>query len=144
VRLLAIVILLAVLVSLVVPRRLRAIAWTLAIAAGVVPWTDYQGHPHWAQVGWLPFISPPLRLRDLAVNLVLYLPLGWNLVAVHRRSVATAVSLGVLLSLATEFTQVYSHRRFAMMTDVVMNGLGTFVGALVAAWWGRGRGAPGA
>jgi VanZ like family len=131
-RLALIVVLLAGLVALVVPRRLRAVAWALVIIAGVAPWTDYQGHAHWAQVGWWPFISPPVRLRDILLNILLYVPLGWHLVRWHRWPVAWVVAAGLGLSCVTEYTQVFSHERFATTTDVVTNGLGTLAGAFAA------------
>jgi hypothetical protein len=129
-RLVAVVALLALVVWIVVPARLRAAVWVGAILAGVVPWTDYQEHSHWAQVGWWPFVSPPVRVRDIVVNFLLYVPLGLSLTREHGWRASAAMTAGLALSVATEFSQVFSHTRFATMTDVVVNSLGTAAGAL--------------
>ena len=113
--------------------------WTLVIAACVVPWWGFQWHSHWSRVSWWPFVTGPLRLRDVAVNLLLYMPFGWFFVQGRpwsRSRASAAVAAGCLLSLGTELTQVYSHGRFPSATDVVMNGLGTVAG-VVAGWPSR-------
>jgi VanZ family protein len=43
-----------------------------------------------------------------------------------------AAIVGLALSLICEFYQVFSPVRFPSMTDVVMNTLGAFAGALIA------------
>ena len=108
----------------------------------VFPWRSYQEHAHWQRIQWLPFISPPVRLRDIIGNIVLYVPFGFFSAASTRRrdiwkwGMAYAVALG----LATEFTQVFSHRRFPSMQDVLMNCLGA---ALGIAMWTYFRGSSG-
>jgi hypothetical protein len=57
-------------------RRLLLILSIGVIALVVVPWGDFQGHTHWAKVGWIPFVSPPVRLRDMVANLLLFAPFG--------------------------------------------------------------------
>jgi hypothetical protein len=118
-----------------VPRRYRLTLWTLVIALCVVPWWGFQWHSHWSRVSWWPFVTGPLRFRDVAVNLLLYMPFGLFFVQGQHRSgsrVAAAVATGLLLSLTTELTQVYSHGRFPSATDVVMNGIGVLAGAWMA------------
>ena len=130
---LAILLVLAFLCVLLAPPRLRAFCWILVIVIGVVPWFSMTNHAHWPRIGWIPFSSPPIRPRDIALNAALYLPLGffWS----PRRATATwrhaaGVALwACCLSAATELTQVYSHGRFPSMTDVTMNTLGAWAGA---------------
>lgn len=119
------------------PARWRAGLWTVVILACVVPWTGWVGHEHWAKVNWVPFSTAPgpLRLRDLWVNLLLYVPLGWFLAAGQRSTgwiVPAAGVVSAVLSLLTEWTQVYAHGRFPTMTDVAMNTIGGLVGAALA------------
>lgn len=117
------------------PQRYRLPLWTLVIAACVVPWWGFQWHSHWSRVSWWPFVTGPLRLRDVAVNLLLYMPFGWFFVLGRpwaRSRLIAAVGTGLLVSLFTELTQVYSHGRFPSATDVVMNTLGTLAGGLAA------------
>lgn len=116
------------------PAVWRLPLWTLVILGCVVPWIGFQWHSHWSRVGWVPFVSGPILLRDLTANVALYVPFGWYFVrrpSAGARAWRWAVLAGVGLSLATELTQVYSHGRFPTMTDVVTNGMGAFIGALL-------------
>jgi glycopeptide antibiotics resistance protein len=127
-----------------VPARVRVFVWALVIVAGVLPWLSFQDHAHWARIGWIPFASPPVRVRDIVLNAVLYLPFGWWF---GRRSGSTGgahVTRAALwafgLSIMTEATQIYSHGRFPSMTDVVMNTTGAALGAAARIGWRRGSG----
>lgn len=93
----------------------------------VVPWYRLQDHPHWGRILWFPLASP-WRLRDIIANTLFYIPFGllWSR-AVDPR-VSRVVLAGCLLSLLTEFSQVFSHGRFPSTTDLVCNTVG--------AWWG--------
>ena len=121
------------------PRRARiAFAlWVGVIIFVVVPWYRIQDHSHWAGVQWIPV--PPFRLRDMVANTLFYIPFGYlGLRAIDRR-VWRVVVLAALVSLLTEFSQVYSHGRFPSATDLVCNTLGAWVGALWADWRIRRR-----
>jgi glycopeptide antibiotics resistance protein len=123
----------AVVVGWLVPARLRLAAWTLVIVIVVVPWSGWVGHEHWARVIWVPFM-PPLRLRDVVLNVIFYVPFGLFFPQGRRGAgkFALAVGCAFLLSVATELTQVYSHGRFPSMTDVATNTIGAAVGAGLA------------
>ena len=99
------------------------------IALATVP-RDFQGHTHWEKVGWLPFLSPPVKLRDIVVNTLLYVPLGVGMALNSRspRAWTIAAAAGAVLSLSAEFAQLYSHVRFPSATDVVCNVVGAVVG----------------
>ena len=100
----------------------------------VFPWRSYQEHAHWQRIQWLPFVSPPVRLRDVIGNVVLYIPFGFFIAASTRRRDIWkwGMACAVALALATEFTQVFSHRRFPSMQDVLTNCLGAALG--IAIW----------
>lgn len=129
----AFVLLLAFIAVHAVPSRYRLALWILVIIGGVVPWVGFVGHSHWSRVGWLPFISGPVRLRDIVINVALYVPFGWFFPARSSRlgSILRAGAAAVLLSVATEATQVYSHGRFPSMTDVVTNVAGAVIGSML-------------
>ena len=106
----------------------------LLIIAAVVPWLTYTNHPHWEAVRWIPFVSSPQKIRDWAVNLALYVPFGYSYTrqaAGGGRLWRTIVCAG-LLSTATEFTQVFAHRRFPSTTDIACNVLGAVAGVRLA------------
>lgn len=126
-------VLLALVVGWLVPTRARLLVWTAIVIVGVVPWSGWVGHSHWARVQWVPFL-PPLRVRDIVLNVIFYMPIGFFFVQRGSRpgSVTRAVLFAALLSLVTETTQVFSHGRFPAMTDVATNTIGAWIGALAA------------
>jgi len=101
------------------------------IVAIIVPWGDLQDHSHWSRIGWIPFVSPPVRRWDILANLLLFAPLGVGAALALRHGVAAAAGLALTLSLTGEAIQVYAHSRFPSATDVVCNVAGAVVGALV-------------
>jgi glycopeptide antibiotics resistance protein len=108
--------------------------WIGVIVLVVVPWGRFQDHPHWARIDWLPFIGQPIRVRDVVANTLLYLPFGyWH----HKQGGSVrlwrTIAFAFGLSLATEFTQIFSHGRFPSARDVTCN----TVGALWGAMWAR-------
>ena len=115
--------------------RLPFVLWTSLIVLAVVPWASYQDHSHWTRVGWTPFISSEVKVRDIVVNTLLYVPWGYFCV----RSVPAAagrvwvvVMLASALSITTEGSQIYSHGRFPSATDVTCNVSGALAGAVLA------------
>ena len=97
--------------------------------------------------GALNFLMAPwpryLTAFDLIVNVLAYMPLGVLLFDLVRRSTGwalavTAASLGGgLLSFTMETLQAYLPMRIASSVDLMTNGLGTVLGALLAARMGR-------
>jgi glycopeptide antibiotics resistance protein len=111
------------------------LVWTAVIALLVWPWRDTMDHTHWEKVGWIPFISPPVKPSDMIANVLLYMPFGYfGLQAMGRaRGDALAVAVAAaLLSLTTESIQLYSHWRFPTATDVVCNVLGCVAGSYLS------------
>ena len=110
----------------------------LALAA-IIPWGDLQSHSHWTRVAWVPFVWRPLRVRDIAANLLLCAPIGVFAAGALRRPLWGAFLITVAISVAGEWAQVYSHERFPSMTDVVCNVAGAIAGAHIARRVGRRR-----
>jgi glycopeptide antibiotics resistance protein len=106
-------------------------ASTAVIAVIVVPWGGLQDHSHWARIGWVPFVSPPIRPVDIVANTLLFAPLGAGAALAFRRPVAAAAGVALALSLSGEAVQIYTHSRFPSATDVVCNVAGAVVAALV-------------
>ena len=109
--------------------------WTALILLLVLPWASFQNHTHWQRVAWIPFVSPPVKVRDVVVNVLLYVPWGYfclRYITGARRRSWIVVVLAAMLSLSSEAAQLYSHGRFPSATDAVCNVLGAFVGARYA------------
>lgn len=110
------------------------LAWVAVIVAIVLPWGDFQGHTHWEKVGWIPFVTPPVKPLDIVGNMVLYVPFGYCFSRVYsgRTAGIALLMMAAILSVGTECTQLYSHWRFPSLTDVTMNLAGTFTGLYFA------------
>lgn len=117
---------------------LAALAIAVVLTAGL-PFGDFQNHPHWTKVAWIPFVSPPIKVTDCLLNIVLFIPVGYLLrpASSKRRLVATSM-LVVVLSAACEYAQVYSHSRIPSLTDVCCNVIGGALGAAAAFQVARG------
>jgi glycopeptide antibiotics resistance protein len=115
--------------------RIRLLLWTAFIAFATVPWQDVQTHSHWSRVQWIPFVTPPVKLGDVLLNLAFYAPFGYWFARQSggNRPWARAVWYALALSLITEWTQLYSHSRFTSLTDTTCNVLGTLLGSRIAA-----------
>ena len=123
--------------------RVARLGLPLSIAVALAadfPWGDFQGHTHWHNVGWIPFVSPPVRPGDIALNLLLFLPLG-VFAARRGRAPASALARSALIafvvSVIGEWTQVYSHTRFPSATDVACNVGGALLGTALVVYAGR-------
>jgi glycopeptide antibiotics resistance protein len=110
--------------------RILLLLWIGVIAVIVIPWGSFQSHAHWNGIGWIPFLSPPFRVRDIVLNTLLYVPFGyWSVQQRGGSGVWRACGYALALSVAMECTQVFSHRRFPSATDVTTNVLGALWGA---------------
>jgi glycopeptide antibiotics resistance protein len=113
------------------------VVWSAVILAATVPWTDLVGHTHWQKVQWVPFRSPPVKAIDVVANVLLYIPFGyaWLRASPFRARLWHAAALAFVLSVAVEWSQLYSHSRFPSVQDVLCDVCGALIGGLAA----RGR-----
>lgn len=81
----------------------------------------------------LPHPSAGIMMES-AANILLFAPLGFLLCGLGiggRRAAAVAVLAGVLLASAMESAQIFLEPRSPSVTDIVNNGLGTALGAIL-------------
>lgn len=104
----------------------------LILLATTWPLSRFQDHAHWADVEWVPF-TIYRRPFDAVANLLLFVPFG---VAFAWRGaperVRRATMTALLLSVAIETGQVFTHNRAATVTDVLTNSAGAWLGARLA------------
>jgi glycopeptide antibiotics resistance protein len=114
--------------------RIRFGLWCAVILAATIPWTSLVDHTHWEKVQWVPFRSPPIKLFDVVVNVLLYVPFGYQFVRAFptRARAWHVVALAGVLSFAIEASQLYSHSRFPSVQDLLCNVAGSWVGAITA------------
>lgn len=124
------------------PLRRGVFLFTALVIAGVLVCTlwpmPYHRRPPTASFldGYRYFNWRLSNPRDMLNNLLLFMPVGaalWASAAlVVRRGLALpiAATLGALLSLAIEWTQVFVPGRFPGVSDVCMNSIGAAAGAV--------------
>jgi len=121
----------------IMPARYRLAVWIVVILAVVTPWRTFQDHADWTRVRWVPFVSPPIRVRDIVGNVALYVPFG---MFCARRfgpdGLVSSIFCALLLSFGTETTQLFSHNRFPSFQDLLLNVIGSATGTFI------GRSAP--
>jgi glycopeptide antibiotics resistance protein len=119
-------------------RLLAALA--LVLLATTWPISDFQDHPHWFRVEWLPF-SQYQRPFDVVANVLLFVPFGAAAAAgaTEPRRARLAMYAGLAVALAVELSQVYTHNRIATTTDVITNTAGAWLGARWAVQRARAR-----
>jgi len=126
------------------PHSVR-LAWILALAyllviayASLQPFRDWRAPPrevlHFLFSAWPPYIT----LRDVAVNVAAYLPLGFLFsVACGARfgpawGAITATFAAALVSLSMEAAQMFLPARISSNVDLLANTLGALLGAMAA------------
>lgn len=116
------------------------ILYMLVVAAAlVVPVSP----PHVSR-GYLRDIAPGRRLvADVALNLAIFVPIGWGLHRAARRRGAAprtrlliAVILAAAFSLTMETIQAWLPNRYSSVVDVLANTLGATIGAWIESRYG--------
>ena len=100
------------------------------ILLAIFPWRGFDPTGHWHRVGWIPFVSRPVRVIDVVGNLALFVPLGVS-IALHARrpALARTAAAAFACSLFGEWAQIYSRYRYPSTGDLVLNVLGAIMGA---------------
>lgn len=79
------------------------------------------------------FLIPDFK--DFITNIILFVPVGFLFRLKQKKSndrfCLTALAFGMLLSLAIETAQVFIAGRYPQLSDVLLNGLSAWVGALI-------------
>ena len=97
----------------------------IVVAALVIPASP----PH-AQRGYLRDIPLGRRLvSDLALNVAIFVPIGWGVRRAGSTSLLVAVVLAAAFSLGMETIQAWLPNRYSSLADVLANTLGATGGA---------------
>ena len=100
---------------------------------GVVAITNTVTRSQGAWEAFLDTWNRPTTLWDAVINVVLFVPFGYfGVRAMRNRHRVITSSLGLMLALALQITQIYVPMREPDLQDVLWNLLGTVAGALLA------------
>ena len=104
-----------------------------------LPWSKFDGTPHWEHIQWIPFDHlsfHPTVLFETVANVLVFIPLGYFAIRSFspgtRHPLLLASLMGFLFSASIEFYQLFCHDRIPSTTDLLTNGGGTVLGARLA------------
>ena len=121
--------------------------WIVGIAVASGPWFGIVPRPQWERVTLVPFAGFEDKPRDVLVNFLLFVPLGWSLAksGQSRGQIGTAILAAAVVSIGVEIPQLFYRLRDPSATDVVMAMVGAAAGSLASQAFHRrdARGAPG-
>jgi glycopeptide antibiotics resistance protein len=121
----------------VAPLQQRRVIWLLALVLLLIVYGSLfpfsfarQGT---APLAWV-WASGVAGIRDTVLNLAIYVPVGFlTFYAARSRSrIWTAVLLSLVVSGALEYLQSFDQGRVSSSVDLLLNGIGGFIGAWVA------------
>jgi glycopeptide antibiotics resistance protein len=101
------------------------VVWLASFPLGLTP------TPQWDRVHLIPFTDPADKVRDLAVNMLLFLPFGYSFA--RDRGLAWLLLAAGLVSAAAELSQLFSTVRYPSGTDVFYAVAGAVAGGLASA-----------
>ncbi len=123
--------------------RLLLLTLVLIAYGSLYPW-HFRSVPPGVSPFWILAHSWPHHLdgptvRDIAANVLLYLPVGLFgfLTFTNRWAFASTMLLGLTLSTIMEFSQVFVVGRDASLMDITSDTIGTAIGAAAGLLWRR-------
>jgi len=106
--------------------------WGLVVWFVSFPWIGLTLEPQWHRIHWMPFGDPADKFRDIAANILLFLPLGFSVT--RRRTPVTgllvAAGLAAGVSVSAEAMQLFSTKRYPSATDVLAGIFGAVAGGM--------------
>ncbi|MEO7407782.1 MAG: VanZ family protein [Vicinamibacterales bacterium] len=104
------------------------VVWLLSF-----PWIGFTRVPQWTRVHTVPFADPADKFRDVAANILLFVPFGYS-IAGRRGAIAGlvgAVAAASVVSAGAEATQLFSTKRYPSATDIACATAGALAGAML-------------
>lgn len=119
--------------------RLWLLWGTVTLLTGILPLSNFVGHPHWGSIRWI-ITTDDLRYRrfflDIVLNIGLYVPLGFfyarHVLTTGHINPSRGIFFAFLLSGSIEFYQVFCDHRFPSMLDLLNNTAGAIIGVVAA------------
>jgi glycopeptide antibiotics resistance protein len=121
-------------------RTLFLICLTGVLLVIGLPWSQFDGTPHWENVYWIPFSGPvrfhPKVIFEIVGNVMLFVPVGYSFIrsvsSGIERPLLWAAGVGLASSLSVEAYELFCRYRAIETADLILNTAGTLLGALMA------------
>ncbi|CAN5838713.1 hypothetical protein BH18ACI5_BH18ACI5_23270 [soil metagenome] len=107
--------------------------WILVVWLLSFPWIGFTRVPQWTRVHKVPFGDPADKFRDVAANILLFVPFGYS-IAGRRGTIVGLVGAAAaasVVSASAEATQLFSTKRYPSATDIACGAAGAVAGALL-------------
>ena len=122
-------------------KRILLIVIAIIVYGSLYPWDFHSAHltasPPWVLIHSWPTVVNRFVIRDVAVNLLIYMPLGVFAFLTFRQNLSSAVAaiaaiaIGLVLSSSIEMIQLFDDARECSALDVVCNVTGTGIGVIL-------------
>ena len=127
--------------------RVLLIVIVVIVYGSLYPWdfhsTQLAASPLWVLIHSWPTAMNRFLILDIAVNLLLYMPLGVFAFLAFRQSLGSALAasaaivIGLILSSSIEMIQLFDDARDCSALDVVCNAGGTGIGVILGTFYQR-------
>ena len=87
--------------------------------------------PQWHRVHAIPFTDPADKIKDLTINLLMFVPFGYSF-AKRPGGIVRLVLAAAATSISAELLQLFSTVRYPSGTDTVYAVVGALGGAVLA------------
>ena len=128
-------------------RRILLIVIAIIVYGSLYPWdfhsTQLAASPPWVLMHAWPTVIDRFLIRDAAVNVVIYIPLGVFAFLAFRQNLGgalaaiLAIAIGLILSSSIEMIQLFDDARDCSAFDVVCNVTGTAIGVALGTFYHR-------
>ena len=128
-------------------KRILLIVIAIIVYGSLYPWdfhsTQLASSPPWVLIHAWPTAINRFLIRDAAVNVLIYIPLGVFAFLAFRQNLGGAVAailaiaIGLILSSSIEMIQLFDDARECSAFDVVCNVTGTGIGVALGTFYHR-------
>ena len=128
-------------------KRILLIVIAILVYGSLYPWdfhsTQLAASPPWVLIHAWPRVIDRFLIRDAAVNVLIYIPLGvFAFLALRQNlggavAVILAIAIGLILSSSVEMIQLFDDARDCSAFDVVCNVTGTGIGVALGSFYQR-------
>jgi glycopeptide antibiotics resistance protein len=130
--------------------RAMLVLWLMCVLLVIsLPWSRFDGIPHWQSVHWIPFRDLTWHrtvLLEAVLNILAFVPVGYlsvrSVCSLKWSPLLMACLIGFVSSFSIETYQLFCLDRVPSIGDVLMNVIGTASGAWLAftidqilGWW---------
>ena len=120
--------------------RILLVLWLVCVLLVIsLPWSRFDGIAHWTSIQWIPFMDLTWHrtvIVEAVLNILAFVPVGYLSVrsvwSAKWSPLLMACVVGFVSSFSIETYQLFCLHRVPSVSDVLLNVIGTAIGAWLA------------